>query len=107
MGRLVKMELGNGVKVWVETRDDLVPEVQDVAGRRVAERALHEALDAITAFGKDAAKRLRDLAEAAEPDEVSIELGVSIAAEAGVVFTSGSAGAMLNVTMTWKGSGKE
>lgn len=106
MTRLVKMEL-DGVEVFVETRDDLVPEVQDVAGRRMAEQGLQEALDAIAAFAKAAGGRLRALAELASPDEVSIELGVTIGAEAGVVFTSGSAEANLSVTMTWKRSQKE
>jgi len=110
MSRLERMEVAPGVEVWVEVPDRLDregreavgPKVRDVGAVKDVKSGLYQALSVIEAFGKTAAERLKGLAVAAGPDEVSIELGVGVSSEAGVVFASASAEANLKVTLTWK-----
>ncbi len=104
MARVVAMEVGEGVSVNVlvsEAIAEAEPGAEDVAARPVREQLL-EALDAVAAFATSMAGRVEKLRKVAAPDELSIDLGVSVGTKAGVVFTSVSADAQLKVSMTWK-----
>jgi len=46
--------------------------------------------------------KLRAIGDAAAPDEVQVEFGIVLSAEAGAVLAAASAGANYKVTMTWK-----
>ena len=50
--------------------------------------------------------KLRAIGDAAgnAPDEVQVEFGIVLSAEAGAVLAAASAGANYKVTMTWKRS---
>jgi len=102
MVHLETMEIAPGVAVQVEVSERLAPRVREVAASKDTKNRLYEALDAIEAFGRTASERLKKLAEAAGPDEVTIEIGVGVSSEAGVIFASASADANLKVTLTWK-----
>lgn len=110
MPRFERMEVAPGVEVLVEVPDRLeqakLPATRGLAREVSAPKGiqgnLYEALDVIEAFGKTAADRLKGLALAAGPDEVSLELGVGVGSEAGVIFASASSEANLKVTLTWK-----
>jgi hypothetical protein len=101
MARLVRMALIDGVEVFVEAHE-MEREVQEVSARSRVENGINEALDVVEAIGKAAVKRLKGLTEAAGPDEMTIEFGVSIGAEGGFVITSGSVTGNFQASMTWK-----
>jgi hypothetical protein len=110
MSELVKMDLADGVAVWVEVPEKLMPPVREIGARERVEEGLREALDVVASFGQEATARLARLAlaEVAGPDEVKIEFGVAVGAAAGVVLTSGSVEGNLKVSLTWKrAAGKE
>lgn len=102
MPRFEKMEVAPGIEVLVEVPDRIAPKVRDVGTVKDVKSRLYEALEVIEAFGRTAAEKLRGLAEKTGPDELSIELGVSVSSQAGVVFASASAEANLKVTLSWK-----
>ncbi|PKW11902.1 hypothetical protein SAMN05428944_0862 [Streptomyces sp. 1222.5] len=61
-------------------------------------RTLQEILAPVT----EAARVTLDQLRRAHPDEIAVEFGVDLAAEAGAVITKSQAGCHLKVTMSWK-----
>jgi hypothetical protein len=59
---------------------------------------LQRALEPVT----EAARATLDQLRKASPDEIAVEFGVDLAAEAGAVITKSQAGCHLKVTLSWK-----
>ena len=67
---------------------------------RSSGETLESALDKVSPGLKTVAARLRALS----PDEATIEFGLTVTAESGVVVAKGSAEVHFTVTMTWNGA---
>jgi hypothetical protein len=102
MGELLRFELDSGGAVLVEVADD-EPGIEQAA--RVddlvvkARVSLENALDQVRAVANAAVARLRDLAE--QPQQIQVEFGIRLNAEAGAVIARTQAEGHLQVTLTW------
>jgi Trypsin-co-occurring domain 1 len=102
MGELLRFELDGGGAVLVEVADD-EPGIEQAA--RVDELvvkarvSLEQALDQVRAVANAAVARLRDLAE--QPQQIQVEFGIRLNAEAGAVIARTQAEGHLQVTLTW------
>ena len=64
-----------------------------------AARSLEAVLDGVGAVAQSCVKRFREIDT--PPNEVHLELGITLSAEADVVIASTSSEATINVSMTW------
>ncbi|WP_330286780.1 CU044_2847 family protein [Streptomyces sp. NBC_00576] len=100
MRSFARLPMENGGSILFES-----PEFSDgpVKAGRIGEAvrelpsSLREALGPVTDMAREAMEQVRS----AGPDEVEIEFGVDLAAEAGAVITRTSAGCHLRVTVKW------
>ena len=105
MKRLVEFSLENGGKVLVEV-DGSVPEGSVVRAARpgeIADRAkdtFEDALDKIKPAAQSIIEKLRGLSD--EPDEIEVEFGIKLSAEAGAFIAAVGAEANYSVTLKWK-----
>lgn len=106
----VEVPLGDGsdevIRVQVREVDETLVRVGR-AGRSVAraERSFGQMLDTVRPVAESFVGRFRGLANA--PDEVTLEFGVSLSAEADVVIASTATAANFSVSLTWNRSGSE
>jgi Trypsin-co-occurring domain 1 len=103
MGRLVEFGLPDGDTVLVEVAGPQVPTVRGMDGGAVAERAqmtFEAAVSRIKPAVQGMIGQLRELSE--EPDEVQIEFGLDLHAEAGAFVAQASADANFSVVLTWR-----
>lgn len=105
--RTVEVPLGDGsedvVRVQIREVDESLVRVGR-GGRAVAraEQTLGQMLDAVRPVADSFVGRFRGLAHA--PDEIALEFGVSLSAEAGVVIASTATAANFSVRLTWNRS---
>lgn len=122
MGRLVEFDLADGGSVLVELTPaaaservpaprvpagaeggpELAPVTRSIgrgATMERAQRTFEEAVDGILPAVQNMIGRMRELAET--PDEVCIEFGLDLHAEAGAFIASASTGANFSVSLTW------
>ena len=108
MSQLVEFPLARGGTVRVEVEEVGIAR----AGRAgevvaVAQQTLEKALDPIRPIAEGILAKLHDLAET--PDRVSVEFGVKLSAEVGVIVARGTAEANFTVQLEWHrpaGSGR-
>ncbi|MER6504801.1 CU044_2847 family protein [Streptomyces sp. NPDC001455] len=100
----VEVPLGDGseefVRVQIREVDESLVRVGR-AGRSVArvERSFGQMLDAVRPVAESFVGRFKGLANA--PDEITLEFGVSLSAEADVVIASTATAANFSVSLTW------
>ncbi|MEU6711426.1 CU044_2847 family protein [Nonomuraea purpurea] len=96
-------EEGHVVKVEVQDRDGDAPVRVGRAGRVVgrASRSFGEMLDTIRPVAEKFVASFGDLAQT--PDEITVEFGIALSAEADVVIASTATEANFSVTLSWKG----
>ncbi|MFB8031747.1 CU044_2847 family protein [Streptomyces sp. NPDC056004] len=104
----VEVPLGNGaddasdqtVRVQIREVDEALVRVGR-GGRTVAraERTLGQILDTVRPVAESFVGRFSGMAQA--PDEITLEFGVSLSAEADVVIASTATTANFSVTLTW------
>jgi len=103
MGRLVEFELPDGEAIVVEVAEPMnVPTVRGLDGNVVAERAqmsFEAAVSRIRPAVQEVIGQLHALKD--EPDEVEIEFGLDLHAEAGAFVAQASADANFSITLTW------
>src|SRR5215203_441247 len=111
MRRLVEFPSDSGEPILVEVEDlGLSGETRrGLSPSAVVERAqtsFEDALDKVRPMATGLIGKLHAIGDAAgsPPDEVQVEFGIVLNAEAGAVLASASAGANYKVTMTWKRS---
>src|ERR687890_1500194 len=109
MKRLVKFTSDSGEPILVEVEDvGLGGETRrGLSASTVVERAqtsFEDALEKAKPMATSLVGKLRAIGDAAgsPPDEVQVEFGIVLSAEAGAVLAAASAGANYKVTMTWK-----
>ena len=109
MKRLVEFRSEDGLPVLVEVEDiGLAGETRrGLSTSAVVERAqtsFEDALDKARPMASSLVRKLRAIGDAAgnPPDEVQVEFGLILSAEAGAVLAAASATANYKVTMTWK-----
>src|SRR5687768_2744215 len=104
MGHLVEFGLPDGDKVLVEVSGPAPgPVVRGMDGGVVAERAqvsFEAAVSRIKPAVQGMIGQLRELSH--QPDEVQIEFGLCLHAEAGAFVAQASAEANFSVTLTWR-----
>ncbi|MGI8859306.1 MAG: CU044_2847 family protein [Rubrobacteraceae bacterium] len=109
MKRLVEFPSDGGGTIMVEV-EDLAPAGQTRRGlytSAVVERAqssFEDALEKIQPISSGLIVRLREIGDSAvePPDEVHVEFGLLLSAEAGAVLAAASASANFKVTMMWR-----
>ncbi|WP_432187192.1 CU044_2847 family protein [Streptomyces sp. Tue6028] len=100
----VEVPLGDGsdesVRVQIREVDETLVRVGR-GGRSIAraERSLGQMLDTVRPVADSFVGRFRGLANA--PDEITLEFGVSLSAEADVVIASTATAANFSVSLTW------
>jgi hypothetical protein len=111
MKRLVEFPSESGEPILVEVEDiGLAGETRrGLSTSAVVERAqtsFEDALEKARPMATGLLGKLRAIGDTAgnPPDEVQIEFGLILSAEAGAVLAAASAGANYKVTMTWKRS---
>lgn len=133
MGRLVEFELEDGGSVLIEVQEhgepvrlggttapgvqtpgapgagapeSGAPTTRGLSSRVIPEqarRSFEEGVDRVMPAVANVIGRLRALAD--QPDEVRVEFGLDLHAEAGAFVASASAGANFSVSMTWRRDG--
>ncbi len=109
MKRLVEFPSDGGGTIMVEV-EDLAPAGQTRRGlstSAVVERAqnsFEDALEKTRPIASGLIGRLREIGDSAvePPDEIQVEFGLLLSAEAGAVLAAASATANFKVTMTWR-----
>jgi hypothetical protein len=105
MKRFVEFPLEDGGTILVEVDE---PEsvrgtarvARDTKTIEKAKQTFESALDKIKPTANAVISKLRDLHDS--PDEVTVEFGLKLNGEAGVVFAAASVEANYKVTLTWK-----
>jgi hypothetical protein len=108
MGQLVEFGLNDGGTILVEVHETTSaagPVTRDLDGSKVTERAQHtfeDAVEHVEPAAQAIITRLRGMAQA--PDEVQVEFGLDLHAEAGAFIAAASATANFKIAMTWRRS---
>ncbi|MFJ8045894.1 CU044_2847 family protein [Kitasatospora sp. NPDC096147] len=102
--RTVEVPLGDGsdevVRVQIREVDQSLVRVGRASGSVIrASRTFGEMVDGIRPIADSFVGRLSGLVH--RPDEITLEFGVSLSAEAGVVIASTATEANFSVTLTW------
>ncbi|MEV0221700.1 CU044_2847 family protein [Streptomyces sp. NPDC050704] len=103
----VEVPLGDGSDEAIRVQIREVDETLVRVGRGArpvarAERSFGQMLDTVRPVAESFVGRFRGLANA--PDEITLEFGVSLSAEADVVIASTATAANFSVTLTWNRS---
>ncbi|MFE9611452.1 CU044_2847 family protein [Streptomyces sp. NPDC006012] len=101
----VPLDDGSGgvVRVQIRERDDaLVPVGRGSHGATRAVRSFGQLLDTVRPVAESFVERLGGMRRA--PDEVTVQFGVSLSAEADVVIASTATEANFSVSLTWNRS---
>lgn len=106
MGRLVEFAVGDGRSVVVEVEDGHDPGGRVTRGlgeQRVIERAqqnFEQAIGRVQPAVQAMLDRMRALTDV--PDEIQVEFGVQLSAEAGAFIAAVSSTGNFRVSMTWR-----
>jgi hypothetical protein len=101
---LVEVPVEGGGRLLVEAADAELPADLELASARPgavvtrARESLEEALDQIRPAVSAVSQRLRAMA----PDELTVEFGLILGAEAGAIVARGTAEVHFTVTLTWR-----
>jgi hypothetical protein len=103
MNELMRFELDDGGSVIVEiTSDDpgITRASRTSDAIRSAAASFESAMGGVRDAATSALRYFRDVSQ--PPDEVTIEFGVALTAQAGAVIAQTTADAHLQVTLTWR-----
>jgi len=106
MGQLVEFNLNDGGTILVEVHETTRtggPVTRGLDGDQVTERARHtfeDAVERVEPAAQAIITRLRSMTQA--PDEVQVEFGLDLHAEAGAFIAAASATANFKIAMTWR-----
>jgi len=101
VSQLIEFPLAGGGTVRVEVDQEAGVARAGRAGEVVAtaQQTLQKALDPIRPIAESVLEKLHDLAES--PDRISVEFGVKLSAETGVIVARGTAEANFTVQVEW------
>jgi NTP-dependent ternary system trypsin peptidase co-occuring protein len=98
---LAEVPVGDGLATFeIEEMSGVGPEQVSRSGDRLVTR-LNRSLSETLEEAAPAAQAVLDAFRALAPDEVGVEFGLELDAEAGVVFTKGSVGAHFTIQLKW------
>ena len=106
MGQLVEFGLNDGGTILVEVHEVSragVPVTRGIGGGQVTERArqtFEEAVQHVEPAAQAIITQLRGMTQA--PDEVQVEFGLDLHAEAGAFIAAAGATANFRISMTWR-----
>ena len=106
MGQLVEFSSTGGGTILVEVHETArvgEPVTRGLHGEQVTERArltFEDAVERVEPAAQAIITRLRGMAQA--PDEVQVEFGLDLHAEAGAFIAAASATANFKIVMTWR-----
>jgi hypothetical protein len=104
---LAEVPVGEGLaRFEIEEISGVGPEQVSRSGDRLVTR-LNRSLSDALAEAAPAAEAVLDSFRALAPEEVSVEFGLEVDAEAGVVFTKGSVGAHFTIHLKWTRDGHQ
>jgi hypothetical protein len=86
-------------------RDDVYGAARGGKHEKVLDAAgglFHEALDLSRTCAEDMVRTMEAAGEKIKPDEFQVQLAIKLDAEVGAVIAKSSAGAQLQVSMTWR-----
>jgi Trypsin-co-occurring domain 1 len=95
-----KLDDGSTILVEVSAPEGMRPAARPAEIAAAAAQSLQAALEPIEPLVRTVAARLRQLPES--PDEVTVEFGVKLGAEAGIVLARAAVDAQLQLKLTWK-----
>lgn len=107
MTYLVEMPVEGGGRLLVEAGTAELPADLELASLRPgavvtrARESLEKSLDQLRPAVHILSQRLRAMA----PDEFSVEFGLTLGAETGVIVAKGTGSVHFTVTLSWKGAG--
>lgn len=103
MSSLIEFPLEDGSSLWVEV-SETTPRGLTPAGRgdlpSRASQTFEAALERVRPAAQAVIQKLRSLHDA--PDEIEVEFGLKLSAEAGAVIAAGGVEANYKVTLKWK-----
>ncbi len=105
MKRLIEFPLEEGGSIWVEVDEPeppggVVRAANPVEMMAKASQTFDEALDKIRPAADILVAKLRGLTD--PPDEMAVQFGLKLSAEAGAVVAAAGVEANYTVTLTWK-----
>jgi len=103
MSSLIEFPLEDGSSLWVEASEaapsGLTPATRGGLPARAAQ-TFEAALERVRPAAQVIIQKLRSLHDA--PDEITVEFGLKLSAEAGAVIAAGGVEANYTVTLKWK-----
>jgi hypothetical protein len=106
MGRLVEFPLQDGTSILVEVDAAAGPVTRGLGDRRgvteQAQQTFEQAIARVQPAAQALVGRLRAVADA--PEEIGVEFGLQLSAEAGAFIAAASSTANFKVTLTWRRS---
>jgi hypothetical protein len=103
MAQPVKFEGADGSFMWVEVTQPVVGEIGLVADEGGVAKAVTRLEDSLVSIRGAAVALMSSVGEMAkQPDEVQLEIALSLGVEGGMIVAKGSAKAEASVTLTWK-----
>ena len=106
MGQLVEFPLQDGGTILVEVHETTRvggPVTRGLGGEQITERArqsFEDAVQRVEPAAQAIITRLRSMAQT--PDEVQVEFGLDLHAEAGAFIAAAGATANFNIAMVWR-----
>jgi hypothetical protein len=106
MAYLIEIPVEGGGQLLVQARDDDLPGDLDLAAPRPGEIVAHASKSLETALDqvRPAVNAVVAWLKLMSPDEVSVEFGIVLGAETGVVVAKGTGEVHFTVNLSWKGS---
>jgi hypothetical protein len=107
MGYLMEVPVESGGRLVVEVADDDLPGSLELAARGPGEvvarasESLEAALDSLRPVVRTVREKLGEMS----PDETTVEFGLVLGGETGIVVAKGTAEVHFTVTLSWKGDG--
>jgi len=105
MPELVEFELEDGSSILIETEDTRSrPTMRGGSASEAVVKADETFADALRRIGPTSSaivERFRDLPQ--RPDEIEVEFGIKVSAEAGAIIARASGEANFRVVLRWKG----
>jgi hypothetical protein len=104
MKRLIEFPLEDGTTIMVEAEvpeePGMAPAARGESGVQRAQKTFEEALDRIRPAAQVLIQKLRALSD--PPDQIQVEFGLSLNAQAGAFIAAASTEAHYKVTLTWR-----
>jgi Trypsin-co-occurring domain 1 len=104
MTQLIEYAVGDGQSIFVQAEDSAAgPVTRGIGGQSITIRAsqtFEDAISRVRPAAEAVVAQLQSLASA--PDEVEVEFGLALSAEAGAFIAAASTEANFTISLTWR-----